>query len=119
MAVKAVAPVAVVPVYNPSMGVEQWRPLIAKYFPANQVDNALRIMAAESGGVPTRDNRGLNRDGSVGYGLMQINSIHADMVNGDLESLRNPDVNVRVAASIYGGRGWCAWSTAPSLNLCD
>lgn len=66
---------------------------------------------AESGGIAHRDNAGLNRDGSVDYGLMQINSIHADMVGGDLESLRDPEVNIRVAYSLSrGGTDWTPWS---------
>jgi hypothetical protein len=46
---------------------------------------AYAICMAESGGVASKDNAGLNRDGTVDYGLMQVNSIHADMVAGDLE----------------------------------
>lgn len=66
---------------------------------------------AESKGNPTIDNAGTNRDGSVDYGLMQINSIHADMVAGDLESLRNPQVNIKIAYSLSkGGTDWTAWS---------
>lgn len=72
---------------------------------------AYAICMAESGGVASKDNAGLNRDGSVDYGLMQINSIHADMVGGDLESLRNPQVNVRIAYSLSkGGKDWTPWS---------
>lgn len=66
---------------------------------------------AESGGKAAIDNAGTNTDGSVDYGLMQVNSIHADMVGGDLESLRNPQVNVRVAYSLsHQGNDWTAWS---------
>jgi lysozyme-related protein Hpa2 len=66
---------------------------------------------AESHGRAWIDNAGLNRDGSTDYGLMQINSIHADMVGGDLESLRNPAVNIRVAYSLsHQGSNWTAWS---------
>ncbi len=35
-----------------SAGVEQWRPLVAAYFRAGDVDRALRIMRCESGGDP-------------------------------------------------------------------
>lgn len=66
---------------------------------------------AESGGAARKDNAGLNRDGSTDYGLMQINSIHADMVGGDLESLRDPAVNVKIAYSLSkGGQDWTPWS---------
>lgn len=67
---------------------------------------------AESGGVASKDNAGLNDDGSVDYGLMQINSVHADMVNGNLESLRNPQINIKIAYSLsHQGKSWTAWST--------
>lgn len=67
---------------------------------------------AESGGVASKDNAGLNRDGSTDYGLMQVNSIHADMVGGDLELLRDPAVNVKIAYALSkGGSNWTPWST--------
>lgn len=66
---------------------------------------------AESGGKAHIDNAGLNRDGSVDYGLMQINSIHADMVGGDLEKLRDPATNIKIAYSLSrGGTNWTPWS---------
>ena len=72
---------------------------------------AYAICMAESGGVAHKDNAGLNGDDSVDYGLMQINSIHADMVNGDLEALRNPEVNIKIAYSLSrGGTDWTPWS---------
>lgn len=72
---------------------------------------AYAICMAESGGVAGKDNAGLNWDGSVDYGLMQINSIHADLVNGDLESLRRPEVNIKIAYALSrGGTNWTAWS---------
>lgn len=63
-------------------------------------------------GVTHWDNAGLNRDGSVDYGLMQINSIHADMVGGDLEKLYDPETNIKIAYSLSkGGTDWTPWST--------
>lgn len=73
---------------------------------------AYAICMAESGGDPSKDNAGLNRDGSTDYGLMQINSIHADMVGGNLEALRDPATNIKVAYSLSKhGTDWSAWST--------
>ncbi len=67
---------------------------------------------AESRGNPTKDNTGLNKDGSVDYGLMQINSIHADMVGGNLEALRDPATNIKIAYSLsHSGTDWTAWTT--------
>jgi len=66
---------------------------------------------AESGGKAEIDNAGVNTDGSVDYGLMQINSIHADMVGGNLEALRDPQTNIKIAYKLYAARGnFTAWS---------
>jgi soluble lytic murein transglycosylase-like protein len=66
---------------------------------------------AESGGNANIDNAGLNSDGSTDYGLMQINSIHADFVGGDLEKLRDPATNIKIAYSLSrGGTNWTPWS---------
>lgn len=73
---------------------------------------AYAICMAESRGVATKDNAGLNKDGSTDYGLMQINSVHADMVKGNLKSLFNPKTNVRVAYALsHHGHDWTAWTT--------
>lgn len=67
---------------------------------------------AESGGVAHKNNAGLNYDGSVDYGLMQINSIHADMVKGKLSRLYDPATNIKIAYSLSkGGTDWTPWST--------
>jgi len=72
---------------------------------------AYAICMAESGGVAHKDNAGLNRDGSTDYGLMQINSVHADMVAGNLEALRDPEVNIKIAYSLSkAGTDWTPWS---------
>jgi soluble lytic murein transglycosylase-like protein len=65
---------------------------------------------AESRGNPTAT--GYNSDGSVDRGLMQVNSIHADMVNGDLSALYSPAINIKIAYSLSkSGTDWSAWST--------
>jgi len=72
---------------------------------------AYAICMAESGGNPVKDNAGLNSDGSVDFGLMQVNSIHADMVGGNLERLRDPETNIKIAYSLSkGGSDWTPWS---------
>lgn len=72
---------------------------------------AYAICMAESRGNVRANNAGLNRNGTVDYGLMQINSIHADMVGGELEKLYDPEVNVGVAYKLYKARGdFTAWS---------
>jgi len=92
------------------LGCAAYKPLIAKYGWNTQI--AFAIMRAENVSCnPSIDNSGLNRDGSVDYGLFQINSIHADMVGGNLESLRDPATNIATAYKVYAARGWNAWST--------
>lgn len=86
-------------------GVEQWRELVSQY-PWN-ADEALRVMACESGGDP-------NAIGGANYGLMQINAVHQQKVrDGDLASLFDPAENLRVAALIYADQGWSPWACRP------
>jgi hypothetical protein len=88
---------------QPAQGCEAYRNEFAKY--SWNVDMAIAICKAESNGNTNAISSTADR------GLMQINYIHADMVGGNLNALYDPVTNIRVAASIYGGRGWNAWST--------
>lgn len=114
------APVVVAPPPQPAApmpktltGCAAYLPIIQKYDWDSYTAQA--IMRAENGACnPTKDNAGLNWDGSVDYGLFQVNSIHAEMVGGDLERLRDPETNVRIAHQIYVAAGWTAWSTFKS-----
>lgn len=89
--------------------------LIAKYFPQEQWSNTCRIMKAESEFDPNNTHN--NTDGSIDRGLMQINSVHSKRVNGDLESLFDPDTNVRIAREIWGEQGWSPWVAAKKLGI--
>lgn len=104
--VEAVAPAPIYPA-----GCANYLPLIQQY--DWNTNMAMAIMQAENTNCnPAIDNAGLNRDGSVDYGLFQVNSIHSDMVAGNLETLRTPSVNVAVAYSLsHHGTNWTAWST--------
>ena len=66
----------------------------------------LAIMYAESNCRANLDNTGLNKDGSVDYGLFQINSIHGY----DKNDLMDPAFNIDVAYKIYKSQGLRAWS---------
>jgi hypothetical protein len=97
-------------------GVLAWQNLIAKYFPQEEVVNALKIASKENGaGDPGRTHR--NRNGTVDYGLFQINSVHAAKVGGNLEKLKDPETNVKVAFQIWQEQGWRPWTTAKKLGL--
>lgn len=82
---------------------ESYRGLVAKYFAADQIDNALLTMKKESGCNTMALSSTQDR------GLLQINRVHASKVGGDLNALYDPETNIRVAAQIYSGRGWNAW----------
>lgn len=83
--------------------VEQWRTKVALYFPADQVDRALRVMACESGGNPAAYNR------SGASGLMQVLSSWADNFGYAPADLFDPDVNLYVASQLYFDGGWNHW----------
>jgi soluble lytic murein transglycosylase-like protein len=71
---------------------------------------AYAICMAESSGNP--EATGYNPNGTVDRGLMQVNSIHADMVGGDLPALYDPATNIKIAYSLSkGGTDWTPWST--------
>jgi hypothetical protein len=80
-------------------GVEQWRDLVAAYFPG-EVDTALRVMACESGGNPGAYNP------SGASGLMQVMPMWFDIFGGDPF---DPANNLRVAALVRAEQGWGAW----------
>lgn len=95
--------------FTAKANVEQWRPLVAKYFPANQVDNALRVMTGESGGRPDATN--YNRNGSIDRGLFQINSCHG------ANSTYDPEANIRYASQLWSSQGWHPWVYARKIGL--
>jgi len=70
---------------------------------------AYAVCMAESHGNPQATNTS-NTDGSTDRGLMQINSIHADMVGGDLEKLYDPRTNLDIAYRLYKAKGFQPWS---------
>jgi len=85
-------------------GADQWRSLVTAYdWPVEEV---LAVMRCESGGRADAYNAG-------NYGLMQINAIHAARVGGDLQSLFDPAVNLRVAYDIWADQGWEPWACRP------
>lgn len=113
--VKKEEPKISTPQPNVGEGVEQWRELVSKYFPANEVNKILQVMQGESGGNPNAE--GHNRNGSFDRGLMQVNSIHSAKVDGDLDSLFDPETNIRIASQIWNDSGYGAWTVARRLGF--
>lgn len=97
--------------------VEQWRSLVAKYFPADQVDNALAIMQRESGGNPSAHNPGTAIVPEDSWGLFQINlNAHPQMATG----VTDGETNIQYAWQLFQGQGWAPWYTnAKLLGLLD
>jgi|GEM_PF-1396322 len=97
--------------------VERWRPLVAKYFPANQVNNALSVMKGESGGNPNAINDNpRTRDYSVG--LFQINLYGGLAKSRPSEAwLLIPENNIAYASRVWKNQGWTPWSYARKIGL--
>lgn len=93
-------------------GVEQWRPLVAAYFPADQVDRALCIMWHESRGDPTADNPTSSAAGLFQF-LRSTWDWVADELGGpayDTGAPYDPETNTRYAAWLQATGGWTHWS---------
>src|SRR3954447_11157852 len=75
--------------------------------PRKVADLMAKIALRESGGRARINNAGLNKDGSVDYGLFQINSVHGY----DPNKLYDPLYNAKAAVSVYKSQGLKAWST--------
>lgn len=72
-------------------------------------DVAYAVCMAESTGNP--DATGYNTNGTIDRGLMQVNSIHSDMVGGDVAALYDPATNIKIAYALSrGGTDWTPWS---------
>lgn len=67
-------------------------------------DTAVRIAKCESSMNPKAINR-KNKNGSVDYGLFQINSVHGYTEN----YLMDIDNNLRIARELYDRQGWRPW----------
>ncbi len=103
-------PIAQKPVVSKKIeeDVEKWRPLVEKYFPENQVDNALKIMACESKGNPNAISR------TNDHGLMQIHK--GLQIYGT--RIYDPEFNIQIAYNnYYSKRGWQPWSCKRKLGI--
>jgi Lysozyme like domain len=93
--------------------VEQWRPLVAAFFPADQVDGALRVMACESGGNPWADNPRSSAAGLFQFLRDTWNRVAVPLGYGDYDSGAVFDAAANThAASVLSksGSNWGPWS---------
>ena len=106
---------------------EQWRPLVAEIFAADEVDDVLSVMACESGGNP--NTRYVEEWGVESVGLMQINegwltgwsrpewSIRSH--NGEPVDLTDPATNLQAAKfirffeDVTDQNPWSQWACKP------
>jgi hypothetical protein len=72
-------------------------------------------MGAESSGLS--DATCHNMNGSTDRGLFQINSVHSGRVADNLDSLYDPETNVRIAGDIFSEQAWNPWVAAHKLGL--
>jgi soluble lytic murein transglycosylase-like protein len=93
-------------VYN--AGVEQWRPVVEQYFPANQVATAMRVMRCESGGNPGA----VGKDNDIGLfqHLARYWQDRSQKAGWAGASAYDPTANVAVAAWLQRTGGWSHWS---------
>ena len=82
-------------------GCERYRSLISQY--SWDVSIAMAVMQAESSCNPAAYSETRDR------GLMQINAVHADKVDGNLDRLFDPATNIQVAYRVYQSQGWNGW----------
>jgi len=102
--------------FGPS--VERWRSLVARYFPAAMVDDALTVIDCESRGIPDAYNPYSGASGLFQFipGTWAVASVKAGFGGA---SAFEPEPNVASAwwlVSYYLSRGkppWAAWSCQP------
>lgn len=96
-------------------GTEQWRELVASYFPADQVEMALCVIEGESEGDIGADN-----PTSSAAGLWQFlkstwdDMVPADVTGGSYSSgaVYDPVASTRAAAWLWAAEGWSQWNAA-------
>lgn len=101
--------------------------LVRKYFPADEVGNAMAVARCESGHANRVSKP--NGNGSRDFGVFQINdggTIQAALRRlgirfSDISEARSkaldPALNVRMARTIWESRGWQPWVCAAKLKI--
>lgn len=91
-----------------SAEVEQWRPLVSRYFAPGDVNRALRILSCESNGDPNAANPSSGASGLFQHmpGYWSERSAKAGWAGA---SVFDPQANVAVAAWLAYSGGWGHW----------
>lgn len=118
-AMQAAAAAASAAGWTPGAGVEPWRPLVAKHFPPDLVEDALRVMSCESHGDPLAVNRY-----SAASGLFQHLPYYwpsrAQKAGWAGADILDPEANIAVSAwlvrqtvQVEGREPWGHWTCKP------
>lgn len=92
--------------------VEQWRPLVTKYFKAEDVNLALRVMGCESGGNPWADNPYSSASGLFQH-IMRYFPSRAAAAGFPGGSVWDPETNIAASAYLrYSNGGWRDWAAS-------
>ena len=93
--------------------VQDWQPLIKKYFKPEDVNKAMRIIFCESSG---RSNAvGVNKNGTRDVGLWQFNDNTWDWLKDKLKIKQNrydPETSTAVASWLVYNDGWFHWNSS-------
>ncbi len=110
-----------------STSTEQVLKFVRKYFPANQVGNAMAVSRCESGHANRVSKP--NSNGTRDFGVFQINdggTLQAALRGIDepfsgIEAARkkalDTETNVRMARTIWNSRGWQPWTCAAKIKV--
>lgn len=107
------------PTLRPDIPFHNFTPILQKYFPPEELNNAQNVVMGESSFNPWAVNA--NKNGSKDYGLFQINDIHAkqikDLFGYSMNDLFDPLKNIEVASWLWKQQGWTPWVAAKGLGL--
>jgi len=97
--------------WDTSAGVEQWRPLVAVYFPS-EVERALCILDHESRGNPNAKNPRSSAAGLFQFLRSTWDRVPLSVSGGSYDSgqVYQPEANIRSAAWLQARSGWWPWS---------
>ncbi|MFN8125097.1 MAG: hypothetical protein U0R64_01100 [Candidatus Nanopelagicales bacterium] len=116
-----------IPTTQVTAKTRQIQALVKKYFPADQLGNAMAVSACESGHSDAKG--AVNSDGTIDWGVFQLND--GGTLQGALSAIGvsysstaeaqkralDTETNVKAAASIYAERGWGPWVCAYKIGV--
>lgn len=92
--------------------IEDWRPLVERYFVEDDVDRALQIIFCESGGDPAASNPTSSAQGLFQH-LGSAWPKRAADAGWSGHDVLDPVANIAVAAwLVYDGGGWSHWAAS-------